>query len=255
MDATGAGAVMPAAERLGANWPGILHPAQMVDVMNVEVVETAATGPKKTVEAPNLPKQFSRMARPLVRKRRRDRLMHAVTVQQNDIANLAILDAVLEFLHRATVARHQANADFEIPGRRFLGKVEHATGTRPIGSERFLHEDIKVLLDGVGEMDPAKCQRRCKNGNVAWFKAIHGLFVTVEANKFPIVRHIYFAGMHLVETLVRGIELVLEDVGHGDELLVALGFQSVRGCATAAPTTPDEGNLDSVRAGRMHVRN
>ena len=152
-------------------------------MMNVEVVETAATSPKKTVEAPNLPKQFSRMARPLVRKRRRDRLMHAVTAQQNDIANLAILDPVLEFLHRATVTRHQANADFEIPGRRFLGKVEHATGTRAIGSERFLHEDIKVLLDGVGEMDPAKCQRRCKNGNVAWFQAIHGLFVTIEANK------------------------------------------------------------------------
>src|SRR5437899_1874363 len=181
--------------------------------------------------------------------------MHAVPAQQNDITNLAILDAVLEFLHPATVTRHQANTHFEIPGRRFLGKVEHATGTRAIGSERVRHEDIKVLLDGVGEMDPAKCQRRCKNGNVAWFKAIHGLFVTVEANKFPIVRHIYLAGMRLMETLVRSIELVLKDVGHGDELLVALGLQSVRGCATPAPTTPDEGNLDSIGAGRMDVRN
>src|SRR5256885_2521524 len=89
MNATGAGAVMPAAERLGVNWPGILHPAQMVDVMNVEVIVTAATGPNKTVEAPNLPKQFTRMPRPLLRKRRRHRLVHAVPAQQNDIANLA----------------------------------------------------------------------------------------------------------------------------------------------------------------------
>src|SRR5438067_2088612 len=99
----------------------------MVDVMNVEVVVTPATGPKKTVEAPNLPKQFTRMPRPLLRKRRRDRLMHAVTPQQNDVTNLTILDALLQFLHRATVTRHQANADFEILGRRGFGEFEHAT--------------------------------------------------------------------------------------------------------------------------------
>src|ERR1051325_9521364 len=64
-------AIMPAAQRLGLNRPRVFHPAEMIDVMDVEVAVTAAAGPEEAVETGNLPEQFARLAGPFLRKCRR----------------------------------------------------------------------------------------------------------------------------------------------------------------------------------------
>src|SRR5438309_199210 len=93
-------AIMPPAERLGLDRPGVLHPAEMVDMVDVKVAETPAARPKETVEALNLPEQFSWFARPFSRECRSHRSMHPVAAQQNEIADFAVLNALIQFLER-----------------------------------------------------------------------------------------------------------------------------------------------------------
>src|ERR1051326_8431954 len=73
----GSAAIMPGADGLGLDWPGILHPAQMVDVMNVKVAEAPAARPNKAMEPLNLPEQFAGFARPFFRKDRSPRPMRS----------------------------------------------------------------------------------------------------------------------------------------------------------------------------------
>ena len=47
-------AIMAAAQGLGLDRPGVLHPAAMVDDVDVEVAEAAAAGPEEAVEASDL---------------------------------------------------------------------------------------------------------------------------------------------------------------------------------------------------------
>src|SRR6185503_5572017 len=42
--------IMSPAERLGLDRPGVLHPAEMVDVMDIKVTETPAARPEEAVE-------------------------------------------------------------------------------------------------------------------------------------------------------------------------------------------------------------
>src|SRR6266403_1512318 len=62
------GLVMPPTYALSFDRPRVLHPAQMIDVMNVEITEATAAGPEKTMKILNLPEQFTRLPRPLCGK-------------------------------------------------------------------------------------------------------------------------------------------------------------------------------------------
>ena len=101
----GVPAIMAAAERLGLDRPGILHPAAVIDDVNVEVVEAPAAGPNEAVEASNLPQQLTRIARPFVRERRSHRPAHAVSPHQHDIADLAVVDALAQLFAGAAAWR------------------------------------------------------------------------------------------------------------------------------------------------------
>src|SRR5262249_1197735 len=54
--AVGIVAIVASTQRLRFNGPRVLHPAEVVDMMNVKVAEASTAGPKETVEVPNLPK-------------------------------------------------------------------------------------------------------------------------------------------------------------------------------------------------------
>src|SRR5688572_27446716 len=41
--------IMPPAERLGLDWPAVLHPAKVIDMMDIKVAETAAARPEEAV--------------------------------------------------------------------------------------------------------------------------------------------------------------------------------------------------------------
>ncbi len=70
----------------------------MIDDVDVEVVETTAAGPDEAVETLNLPQQFARLAGPFLRERRPDRSGHPVGAHGDDVADFAVLDALVQLL-------------------------------------------------------------------------------------------------------------------------------------------------------------
>src|SRR5438046_518675 len=116
---------MFSAEGLGFDGPGVFHPAKVINMMDVEVAETAAAGPEKTMEALNLPEQFRWRPRPLGGERGTERSVHAIPAHQHDVTNLAVLNAFVQFLHRPAVTGHQADPHLQVLRRRLLGELEH----------------------------------------------------------------------------------------------------------------------------------
>ena len=121
--AVGTWSVMASAQGLGLDRPGVLHPAEVVDVVDVEVAEAAAAGPEEAVEALDLPEQFAGLAGPLGGEGRAERPVHAVAAHQDDVADLAVLNALVQFLQRPAVAGHQAHADLQVLARGLLASL------------------------------------------------------------------------------------------------------------------------------------
>src|SRR5262245_30699170 len=74
-------AIVPSANRFGFDGPRVLHPAEVIDVVDVEIAEAATARPKEAVEARNLPEQFARFAGPFFRKRRSEHSLHSITAE------------------------------------------------------------------------------------------------------------------------------------------------------------------------------
>src|SRR5579883_3200299 len=83
--------VMPAAGGVGANGPGILHPAAFVNLMDIEVAIDSTACPKEAVEAANLVSHLRLIAgtRSCVRRLTR----HPVSAKQRQVPNLAGLNS------------------------------------------------------------------------------------------------------------------------------------------------------------------
>src|SRR6186997_3203110 len=86
-DAFGTLAVMAATQRLGFDRPGVLHPAEVIDMVDVKVAVASAARPKEAVEVLNLPKQFAHAGGLRHRRERPDWPMHPVTAQENEVAD------------------------------------------------------------------------------------------------------------------------------------------------------------------------
>src|SRR2546423_9993610 len=98
----------------------------MIDMVDIKVIETSAARPEKTVETANLPEQFAlRVTDPFGGKGGTDRSVHAVAAHQNDIANLAVLNALMKLLERPAVAGHQADTAFLILRAGLFPELEH----------------------------------------------------------------------------------------------------------------------------------
>src|SRR5207249_6394168 len=90
--------VMSPAQRLRLYRPGVLHPAKVIDMVNVEVAVAAAAGPKKTVKSLNLPQQLARLAGPFGGEGGSHRAVHSIAAHQDNIANFSILNPLMELL-------------------------------------------------------------------------------------------------------------------------------------------------------------
>ena len=71
-----------------------------------------------------------------------------------------------------------------------FGQLEHSARGRPVRGQRLFHENVQPLLDRVGEMHPAKRQRRGEDRDVARLQAIHRLLVGVEADELALLGHV-----------------------------------------------------------------
>ena len=221
----------------------------MINMVDVKVAETPAARPQEAVEALNLPEQFRRFARPFFRERRSHRSMHPVAAQQNEIADFAVLDALIQFLERAAVPGHQSHPCFQVLRRRLVGELEHPAGSRTIRRKRLLHKHVQPLLDCVSKMHPTKRQRRGKDRDVAGLQAVHRLLVSVEADEFAVFRHFdQFAKLlAALKRVITALEPVLEDVRHGDEFDRAVfDGESVTHGAGTATAAADQRDLDGV---------
>src|SRR5688572_30473180 len=140
--AIGCGFVMAAAEGLGFDGPGVFHPAEMIDVVNKEVAEATAAGPEEAVETADLPHELAAFAVEFRGERGPNRAVHAVAAHHVYFADFTILNTLVQFLHRAAMATHEAHADFEILFRSFLAEGKHAARGGPVHGDGFFHENV-----------------------------------------------------------------------------------------------------------------
>ena len=245
---------MAAAERLGFDGPGVFHPAEMIDVVNVEIAVTTTAQPDEAVEALDLIHQIGERAGVGFGEGGGERAGHAVTAHEDDVADLAVADALVELLHRAAVARHQADADFEVFRGGLRGEIDHPARGRAVGGERLFHEHVELLLDRVGEMHPTKRERRREDGDVAGPQAIHGVLVRVKADELAVLGHVDARGVFAFQRVVSGLQARCEDIGHGDEFDGAgVDGEGVGRRAGAATAAADERDLNRVGALRVYV--
>ena len=107
-------AIVAAAQAHRLNRPGVLHPAALVDAVDVEVAEAAAAGPEEAVEPLDLVEQLADALRLRRRGEGAGRPVHPVAPHGKDFAQLARADAVVEFDALVAVAGHQAHAHLEV---------------------------------------------------------------------------------------------------------------------------------------------
>ncbi len=160
----------------------------------------------------------------------------------------------MQFLHRPTVARHQADTDFQIFRFGGFGQFQHLLGRGAISGERLLHENIQAFIDGVTEMHPAKRERCGEDCDVAGFQEVHSFLVTVEADEFSVGGNVHFVLMFAGQAIITVAQLVFEHVCHRDEFdRSAGGGECIRSGSGAASSAANEGNLNGFIAGGMHM--
>jgi len=251
--------VVPAAGALGLHRPVALHPAALVDVVDEEVAVAAAAGPQEAVELADLVLQLAHLLRPRPDLGAGLGPLLPVGLQQHDVADGAPLELLQQLGAGDAVAAHQANADLQPRLDRLLAELEHAAAARAVHRDRLLHEDVDALLNGVGEVDPAKGRRRGQDDHVPLAQAVDGGLVGVEAEELARLGYVHqrveLVAEEVLEVPVGAGEAVLEDVGHGDELdRAALGVDGVDGGAGAAAAAADEGDTDGVVLRGVDVR-
>jgi hypothetical protein len=203
------------------------------------------------VEAADLVHDFGKLFAAAIkgaRKATATAALHAIATKEEEVADFAVLNALVELLHVAAMARHETDADFEVLLHGFFGQGEHAAGTWAVARERLFHENVDAFFDSVLEVDPAEGERSGEDGHIAFAESVDGVFEGVEAEEFVVVHFNVAADLGVAfEAGESGVEFVLEDVSHGDEFGAAfLDGESVFGGAATASAAADQGDFDLV---------
>ena len=239
--------IMPAAESLGLDRPVILHPALMVDDVNVKVAEASAAGPDKAVKSLYLIKKVADTGRFGQRAEEPYWSGHPVASLQNYIADFAVLDAFSQLFESPAVTGHQPYANLEVLGLGLFGKLKHPPAGWAVNCDRLFHKDVKAFLYRVGEMYPAKSRRRCEDCDIARAQAIHRVLVSIEANELAVLRHIHLIGKIFLQVIITAFKAILEYVGHSNELDWTLfDGQSVFRRPGAPAAAADQDHINSI---------
>ena len=105
-------------------------------------------------------------------------------------------------------------------------------------------------------MDPAEGERRGEDGHISRAQRVDGTLIAVEAEELAVVRNIHLrADGAFLQGVVAAVELVLEDIGHRDQLDRAfLDVQRVVHRSAAATAAADQRDLDGLAVLRVNVR-
>ena len=99
-------------------------------------------------------------------------------------------------------------------------------------------------------MQPAECRRCSKNHYIAFIKAIHCFFVTIEAEELTFLWYVQLLLVSFSQIPEAAIKTALENVGHSDKFdRTVLDRKGLRGCTGAPATTTNQAIvMDSRRA-------
>ena len=116
--------------------------------------------------------------------------VHAVGVDHEHVAQLAVADLLDQGLAVGRMAAHQPGGDLEVLLFGPLAGAEHPLQPARVGREPLLHEHVDALVDGVVEMDAAEAVVRGQHGDVAGPEAVDRLAIGVEADEAPLGRDV-----------------------------------------------------------------
>jgi hypothetical protein len=180
--------------------------------------------------------------------------VHSVAAHEQDFAEFAILNALVEFLERALVAGHEAYANLQVRPGGILGEEQHFLTGGAVDGDGFFHENVEFFLNGVAEMHPSERGGRGENHDIAGLEAIHRLLVGIEADEFSVGGDIHELGVVFDDVVVASLQAIFEDIGHGDELDRATGgSEGIDGGTAPPPAASDKGDLDHIAALRMNI--
>src|SRR5262249_25277835 len=70
---------------------------------------------------------------------------------------------------------------------------------------------------------------------------------SIKPDELSVLRHVHLIGDLLSDIIETAVQTSFENIGHGDEFDGATcRLKRVVGCPRAAPTTPDQGDLDHI---------
>ncbi len=200
--------------------PGILDPANLVNLVNVHFRKQAAGDPQEMNEVTDLPEQllFSGRALPQVAHR-----LHAVGADQVDVAQLAGANAADQLVPVARMPALQSRGDLQVFGGRSLPRLDDSSQARSVRREGFFHKDVHALFDGIFELPGAKSRIAGEHRHVARAKHVNRLPGRIEPDKLPLGRHVHLSSILLAQCLVRPVKPLAKQVGHRDHLDRAMG--------------------------------
>ena len=91
-------AEMTATDGLRPHRPCVFHPTAAVDEVDIGIAETAAAGPKETMEPADLPQQFVLAGGLGAGKQRAHRTVFAIGPHRKQVANFAVMNAMSQIL-------------------------------------------------------------------------------------------------------------------------------------------------------------
>ena len=224
------------------DWPGILQPAALVDLVDQHLDHVAGRDPEERPAVLDLPQQFADFR---VAPAELTTTPHARGPDQLDVAQLAVADPLDQSLAGHGVAAHEPRGDLQILFVRLLSRAKHALEASRIGRERFLHEDVYAFLHRILQVRrPAICIGG-QHGHVPRPQAIDGVSIGVKSDELAIVRDVDLVAKPLLQGFQR--------VGHGGRRrsAMACNVTGPRSADRASPTAPLPRPPVPIRARRI----
>src|SRR5437868_2475230 len=113
-----------------------------------------------------------------------------------------------------------------------------------ISRHGLLAKNMPAGVNGGFEMDRPKTRRRRQQNDV--YPAVDQLLIGIQANKALFRNDFDLIRMACFKALQTLLELLLENISHGDQQHVLVGIQRLARGARPAPAAADESDLQSV---------
>ena len=131
-----------------------------------------------------------------------------IDAARNDVADLAVVDALDGFHVAGFMAALQTDTNHQVLLLGFLDGGQHAADTGSVGGDGLLHEDVLVLRDGILKLLGTESRRRGDDDQVAI--AVDGFLVSVQAAEDIVFRNSHLIGVTIGQVPDGAAGLVLE---------------------------------------------